>query len=215
MHNALQIFLIYSSFTVIIPFVAAVWRFSKIQPLLQYLAVLIFFDFLTEVISHVCFFLKINNNFLWPIFISIEFGLLSLVYRSALQPMFVTRIIAYVIPLFVTYALVNWLSEKRGRLSAMPHFLEGIVVLFLVLCYYYKMLRTSVPVHLRHEPIFWLSTGLFFYFSVDSVIFIFSNYIQSFSQHFNNQIWCIHAVFNIVLYVFYTLAICSTPEKQI
>jgi hypothetical protein len=215
MHTGLQTFLIYSSFAVIIPFAASALRISKLQQPLRYLAILIFFDFLSEVIIHTCFFLKINNNFLWPIFISIEFGLLSWIYKKELQPTLVARAITYLIPVFITYTLMNWFDNRHAGLSAIPHFIEGIIILFFVLCYYYKMLKTPVPLQLKHQPMFWLSTGLFIYFSIDSVIFIFSNYIQSFSQHFNNQVWFVHAIFNIILYIFYTLAICSTPEKQV
>jgi len=213
MHSALQNFLIYSSFAVIVPFFAGIIRFRKLEQPLRYLAILIFFDFATEAAGHVLFFLKLSNQFLWPIFIPIEFGLLAWIYRYELRGMIVNRLIPLLIILFTVYVFVDWIKAKEGGLSAIPHFIEGVLILFFVLCYYYKNLKTVV-MHLERQPMFWLSTGLFIYFSADSVIFIFSNYIQAFSEHFNNQVWLIHALFNILLYVFYTLALCLTLKKQ-
>jgi hypothetical protein len=214
MRNALQNFLIYSSFVVIAPFLAAIIRFKKLEYPLRYLAILIFFDFFTEAAGHVLFFFKMNNHFLWPVFIPIEFGLLGWIYRLELRQMIIARLIPLLIVFFTAYVLIDWICAKQGGLSPVPHFIEGVLMLYFVLCYYYKNLKAPLVMHLERTRMFWLSTGLFIYFSADSIIFIFSNYLQSFSLHFFDQVWVIHAIFNVLLYVFYTLALCLTPKNQ-
>jgi len=215
MDSLLQNFLIYSFLAGLVPFSAAIFRYKKLQQPLKYLAILIFFDFGTEVITHIYFFLKSSNQFLWPAFIVIEFSLIMWIYRQQLLPMLIAKITPLLIPVFAIYTFTDWFYGKLAGLSAFPHFIEGVIILYTVLCYYYKTLKAPLIIHLERQPMFWLSTGLFIYFSVDSIIFIFSNYIQSFSLRFNSQIWFIHAIFNIVLYIFYTLAVCLNPKKQI
>src|ERR1700761_8969317 len=100
MSDGLRNFLIYSSFAVIVPFLAAIIRFKKLGYPLRYLAILIFFDFLTEATSHILFFFQLNDQFLWPIFIPIEFALLAWLYRFELRNMIVGRAIPLLIILF-------------------------------------------------------------------------------------------------------------------
>jgi multisubunit Na+/H+ antiporter MnhB subunit len=213
MNGVSQTFLIYSSFVVIVPFLVAVVRFKKMDQVWRALALLIFFDFLAEAIGHVLYFLKISNHFLWPIFITIEFTLLARIYQSEFRKMAIGRFIPIVTLLFITYVIADWLMAPDGDLSAIPHFTEGVLILLLVMCYYYKNLSSLLETRLEHQPMFWLSTGLFIYFSANSVIFIFSNYIQMLSLQFFNLIWFTHAIFNILLYIFYTLTVCLIPKK--
>lgn len=213
MNSAFQTFLIYSSVVVIVPFLVAVIRFKKMDQAWRSLALLIFFDFLVEAIGHILYFLKISNHFLWPIFILIEFTLLARIYKSEFKKMAVSRFIPIVTLLFIAYVIADWLMAPNDDLSALPHFTEGVLILLLVLCYYYKNLSSFIETPLERQPMFWLSTGLFIYFSANSVIFIFSNYIQMLSLNFFNLIWFTHSIFNILLYIFYTLTVCLIPKK--
>lgn len=213
MNGASQTFLIYSSVVVIVPFLFAVMRFKKMEHAWRSLALLIFFDFLVEAISHVLYFLQISNHFLWPIFILIEFTLLARIYKSEFKKMAIGRFIPIVTLLFITYVIADWLMAPKDDLSAIPHFIEGVLILLLVLSYYYKNLNSLIDTQLERQPMFWLSTGLFIYFSANSVIFIFSNYIQMLSLQFFNLIWFTHSIFNILLYIFYTLTVCLIPKK--
>ncbi|MBS7564773.1 hypothetical protein KHS38_10185 [Mucilaginibacter sp. Bleaf8] len=213
MNGVWQTFLIYSSVVVVVPFSAAIIQYKKMEQAWRSLAILIFFDFFTEAIGHILYFLKISNHFLWPIFIPVEFALLTWIYKFELKKMTVARLMPFVTLLFTIYVFVDWLMAPKGDLSALPHFTEGVLILLLVMCYYYKNLSTLIETHLERQPMFWLSTGLFIYFSANSVIFIFSNYIQSFSLHFFNLIWFTHSIFNVLLYIFYTLTVCLIPKK--
>lgn len=213
MNSAFQTFLIYSSVVVIVPLLAAVMRFKKMDQAWRSLALLIFVDFLVEAIGHVLYFLKISNHFLWPIFILIEFTLLARIYKTEFKKMAISRFIPVVTLLFIAYVIADWLMAPRDDLSALPHFTEGVLILLLVLCYYYKNLSSFIETQLERQPMFWLSTGLFIYFSANSVIFIFSNYIQMLSLSFFNLIWFTHSIFNILLYIFYTLTVCLIPKK--
>lgn len=213
MDGASQTFLIYSSFLVIVPFLIALIRFKKMEQIWRSLALLIFFDFSVEAIGHVLYFLKISNHFLWPVFIPVEFALLARIYQSEFKKMAIGRFIPIVTILFITYVIADSLMAPTDDLSAIPHFTEGVLILLLVMCYYYKNLNSLIETRLEYQPMFWLSTGLFIYFSANSVIFIFSNYIQMLSLRFFNLIWFTHAIFNMLLYIFYTLTVCLIPKK--
>jgi hypothetical protein len=215
MHDGIQFFLIYSSFVVIIPFIAAILNYNKFRQSWQrYLTALIVCDFLTELVGHICFFLKINNNFLWPIFIPVEFGLLTTIYKYALYPLPLTRLLPYLIIIFTGCVIIDWIIEHRSGLSPLPHFFEGVVIQLLALLYYYRFLRTGKN-SFRAEPLVWLSAGLIIYFASDSIIFLFSNYLQFFSKSFNHDIWFIHAVFNVILYGCYTVVLCLSRQSSI
>jgi hypothetical protein len=206
-------FLICSGFTVLIPVSITIVRLNMMVWKWRFLAILIFIDFLAEVIGHILYFLKISNHFLWPVFIPVEFCLILWIYKSELDIMGIGRTVPLLTILFPVYVLVDWIFSKTGGLSAIPHFIEGILILCLVMCFYVNCMRSDMELHIERQAMFWLSTGLCIYFAANSVIFLFSNYIQSFSLHFFNQVWFIHAVFNILLYLFYSLTVCLIPGK--
>jgi hypothetical protein len=213
MHSFLKLFFVYSAIVVLIPVIAGIMRFKKLEHPIQYLAILVFADFSAEVITHIFYLLKLNNHFVWPFFISIEYGLIVWIYCFSLKPVLLAKVFIASIPIFTCFVFLNWIASGRIGLSVVPRFIESVVVLFLVLSFFYSTLKNLTTTHLERQPMFWLSTGLFIYFSGDIIIFIFSNYMLSYSEQFNTEVWFIHSILNIILYIFYTLAICTTPKK--
>jgi hypothetical protein len=192
--------------------VAAV-RFKKLAAPLRYLGCLVFFSLLTEIGSRILWLYKMPNLFLLPLYTSVEFGLIAGVYWLALRQYAAARWIPRLLVSFVlcTGVLVAW--EGFGRFNDLQRLIESVLILGFVIAYFYKVFAETAIVHLEYEPLFWFSSGLFIYFSGNTFIFILSNSLLSYSTHLNYQAWIIHAMLNIALYVFYSIALWISPRN--
>ena len=189
-------------------------RYRKLERPLQLLLWLVVFGFMTDLLSRILWYYRINNLFLIILYIPVEFALLASIYRYELKGTRMARVIPWLIMLLGAYSLYEILSGRAKGFSPEARFAEGFLILCFVLLYLSHTLRKLSTNHLEYAPMFWLSTGLFIYSACDIIIFIFSNYIlSSYSEKFNLQLWDIHAILTIVLYLFYTLALWISPKK--
>jgi hypothetical protein len=191
----------------------AVVRFKQLAAPLRYLGCLVFFSLLIEIGSRILWLYKVSNLFLLPLYTIVEFGLIAWVYWLALRQYAVARWIPRLLVSFVlcTGVLVAW--EGFGRFNDFQRLIESVLILGFVIAYFYKVFQETVIVRLEHEPLFWFSSGLFIYFSGNTFIFILSNYLLSYSVDLNYQAWIIHAMLNVVLYVFYSIALWIRPRS--
>jgi hypothetical protein len=155
-----------------------------------------------------------NNLFIMPIYTVGEFALLALVYRAALQTKFFNRVVPWLVAAFAAYVLFDVLEPNRltvfrpGQQVA-----QCILVLFLVLLYFRKLLLELRATPLQQDPMFWVSAGLLLYFLGYLQIALFGNYLMRYSKELNMFVWAIHSVLFMALYGCYSLALCLPRRK--
>lgn len=198
---------------VLLATIVAIVRFKKLEAPLRFLCFLVFFSLTTELVSRILWIYKIPNLFLLPMYTTVEFSLIAWVYHLALRQYTFGRWIPRLLVGFIlcSGAIIAW--EGFSRFNDYQRFIESVLILGFVIYYFYKVLQEAAIIYLEHTPLFWVSSGLFIYFSGNIFIFILSNYILSYSKQLNYQAWIIHAMLNIVLYVFYSLALWINPRK--
>jgi hypothetical protein len=192
--------------------------FQRLLPSQRHLTLLACFDvtieltakFLSQVVH-----LK-SNLFLFPIVLTGEIALLTLLYQRALQSPTFTRVAAWVAGLFGLYALLDHLAPHTA-----VHYAPGVqVVSYLLILgmaglYFRKLLNDLQVTRLRQEPVFLLSAGLTVYALGNLLIALFSNYIIA---HYSRttQIIVFNLVrnlFNAELYVCYIAVLWMRPQK--
>ncbi|AHJ98137.1 hypothetical protein [Hymenobacter swuensis] len=189
------------------------WR--RLPAAMRPLAMLSFFALLTEVVSRILWFLKLSNLFIWPIYICVEFALLLELYNRAGYPAFLQKKRWYLI-----IGLVGLASLEAGLRSTQPllidnavRLVESLLLIGLVLLYYHHSLQAITEQHIWQQPLFWVSTGLLFFFVGNFLIYTFINFALFYSQQFNYQLWLVHAGLNSVLYCLYAYAIWISLRK--
>lgn len=204
-----------------LPSIAAVIglvRFRHLTKPLRYLALLACFDAVMELsalsMSRVLH-LK-SNLFLFPIVLTGELGLLTLLYRQALQSAMLNKMAPWLVGLFGLYALIDQLAPHSA-----VHYAPGVQVvsyllmLGMVWLYFRKLLNDLLVEQLGQEPIFLFSIGLTVYALGNLLIALFSNYILHYYS-VTIQILIIHGIrnlFNVELYGFYIILLWRHPRK--
>jgi len=187
----------------------ALVRYRGATRAVKLLCCLIFFAVATESISRIFWFFKVSNLFLWPIYITVEFGLLLWMYSFVLDQAWLSKSWKWMVVGFVVTVLIREVGQSGHSvwIDNAGRSIESVVTIFLALAYFYKVFQELKVQNLLHEPFFWVSAGLLLFFSGNFLIFIFMNFILLYSKGLNDQIWVIHALMNYMLYITYTIAL--------
>jgi hypothetical protein len=191
-------------------------RYRKLGPTQRYLLVLTLLSLLMEAVTRSLWHYKLSNLFLAPVDAVIEFVLLALIYRRELQPMRISRLIPLLLLGFVLGSALSYSPQfDNPQFSPVQHFIESLLVLVFVGCYFYREVNRQVFIRrLECEPIFWVSTGLLLYFLGNMLIFLASNYVLAQSRELSLRVWAIHALLYIFLNILYAVALWL-PERPL
>ena len=193
---------------VVAAFLAAAYRHCLPVPM-RPLAILSLFALFTEVVSRVLWLLKIANLFLLPLYISVEFGLLVWLYSQAIGSRW---LLCYRWPLVAVLCVLANLEGMRqpAQVAAPNNFsrlLESVSVIILVLAYYHSTLRQPKTAYIWREPMFWVSTGLLFFFAGNFLIYTVTNFAFYYHRPLVMQLWVVHAGLDALLYSTYAYAL--------
>ena len=149
------------------------------------------------------------NLFLLHIYTIVDFILLSLIFKPVL-PQFLNRFLLFGFPLFATINSVFF--EHLKTENVLNRSLSALILMFYALSFFTKTLREMKILNLGKEPLFWVSSGVLFYNAASFFIFLFSHYLTPI-----HNLWFtyfgIHAIFTILLYICYTIALWVQPKQ--
>lgn len=194
--------------------VIGVVQFRHLPLDLRYLTVLIWYVLPLNTLGLVLMLQRHNNLFIMPIYTAGEFALLALVYRHALQSSTFNRMLPWLVAGFTAYVLFDSLQPNRlAVFRPGQQVIQCLLVLWLVVLYFRKLLRELRATPLRQDPMFWVSAGLLLYFLGYLQIALFGDYLLRYSKEFNQLVWAVHSVLFMALYGCYSLALCLPPRK--
>ncbi|MBF9237749.1 hypothetical protein I2I05_10120 [Hymenobacter sp. BT683] len=189
-------------------------RFRQLPLNLRYLAGLLFFAVPINLLATAMMMQHRNNLFLLPVFAVIELGMLAMVYRSTLQSAAFTRAVPWLVGGFTAYVLFDsLLANKLTIYRPGQQVIQGLLVLAMVWLYFRKLLRDLQVQRLTQEPMFWVSAGLFVYFSGYLLIALFSNYLLTISNELAINIWAVNSLLFITLHLCYCVALWFPHRK--
>lgn len=111
---------------------------------------------------------------------------------------------------FVLFAVLNAIFlQKIDTFNTYARGLESIIMIALSLLTFNKILVELDTRYPTKQPVFWVNTGVLFYFSGNLVVFVLSNYISN-----NNPLllvaWGIHAILMAILNSFIAVGLWQT-----
>ncbi|WP_271782565.1 hypothetical protein [Aquimarina algiphila] len=204
-----------SSFIVIVPLLLSIYKIkvlNKIQVNLVYLLIVIL---IVEFISNILWYKQINNLPVYHFYTVIEFLLIINVYRFELSKVF-SKLFFIIISIgFVIFAIINTLFfQNLTTFNSNVTTLLGLIVIFFALSYFYALLKEVKYRTLESNPMFWINSGFLIYFSSNLILFYMNNTLFKGVTEASLILWGLHAIVNIVLTIFYTIALWVNPKKQ-
>ncbi|WP_299313302.1 hypothetical protein [uncultured Aquimarina sp.] len=203
-----------SSFIVVIPLILSVVKIkllNKVQLRLLYLLIVVF---IVEFISNILWYKKMNNLPLYHFYAVIEFVLIINIYRIVLSKIFSKQVFIILGVAFTIFAIMNTLFfQNLNTFNSNVTTLMGLLVIFLALSYFYALLKEVKYSALETNPMFWINAGFLIYFSSNLILFFINNNMFKGSTEASYLVWGLHAIVNIVLTIFYTIALWVHPKK--
>ena len=154
-------------------------------------------------------FLHQPNLFLLHIYTIVDFILLSLIFRPVL-PRYLSMLLLYGFPLFAASNSIFF--EQLQTENVLNRSISAFILMFYALSFFTKTLREMKILNLEKEPLFWISIGVLFYNASSFFIFLFSRYLFPIQSLWFTY-FGIHAIFTIILYFCYTIALWVHPKQ--
>ncbi len=167
-----------------------------------------------EVLGRIFMAAHLSRVVVFYIYTLIEFTLVSLFYSIFLRTYTNTAIINSLIPIFI---IISFIFSRVYDLLKADHYalaLEAFIFTCYCLFLFYFIMKRLIFEHITQSPVFWINTGIMFYFSGNLVIFIFSSYITNHLTGGYALLWdSIHTFFNVAMNVLFSIGFWKTRVK--
>ncbi|PTX63695.1 hypothetical protein C8N46_101299 [Kordia periserrulae] len=204
-----------SSFGVLLPLCLALWkrrRLTSIQRKLLYLLIAIC---IVEAIANALWYRKENNLPVYHFYSIVECLLILNLYKEALKKLFSKHVFMSAGVIFTVFAIVNMLCfQALTTFNSNVTTTLGFLVIFLCLCYFYALLQEEIYSPLEKKPMFWINAGFLIYFSSNLILFFINNSMFTKPDAVSYLVWGLHAVVNIILMLFFTIAVWVNPIRR-
>ena len=146
---------------------------------------------------------------LFHIYTVLEFCVLALLYKQLFHKERIKKSINIIILLFFVFKILDitfFTSIQESDTLAMT--LESVVMITFGILYFDQVLREMVIPNLEKYPVFWINSGILIYFSGSLFLFLFSDFIFSFSNQISYWIfWSIHSLLTITKYTLFSIGL--------
>ncbi|MDX5483203.1 MAG: hypothetical protein LPK07_16100 [Hymenobacteraceae bacterium] len=157
-----------------------------------------------------------RNLYLYHLLIPIQYTLFSLVIYQALEGITARKTVLVSIPLYLLIVLLITLHlQTTTEFNSYARLMKNALLACWTLLYYREVFKGLRVIRLDREPMFWISTGLFFYslgsFFVDGLM----NYLLGLSYEIAHTLYYISVFLGYMLYITFLIAFvlcCKYPN---
>ena len=148
----------------------------------------------------------------------LELIIFSHFYHQLIESRTVKRLIIVSNSLFVLFYIYMGVSDENffykgiteGTQSTV-YTVEGIILLILCSYYFFELFKKLPVVNLKNEPVFWVSTGLFFFMTCTLPYSLIENYIEKHYPDFSFMLYSLYYLFYIILFIMIIRAYLCKP----
>lgn len=215
MHEIFRIILSHiSALFSLVPLMVALYNYKYIK---DYFRPLFFYLVVSVIVEAIAFVLRLGNTspkMLPYIYTLLEFTFLSLFYSMLFRHYFKPIIFNLLIILFpiISFLLCQIFEFRSGDHYSVA--IEAIVMISYCLFLFYYILKNLIFENLLQSPVFWINTGILFYFAGNFTIFIFGDFIASHREGAFPLLWkSIHTFFNISMNILFGIGFWKLRTK--
>ena len=201
-----------SQFSSIIPVVIGLFFYNKLNKLFKRLFLFLLFFVLMEYMAHWLATELGNNMPLSHIFTIIEFGMLLSIFTTHFQV--ITKYYYVLLLLFIFIAIIDaFVLKNIDAFSSLAKPIESIIFTIAALYFYYNNINQNQNIDLYKQPMFWFSTSILVYFSINFFMFLLFKTIIKEAVNTNFIEHNIHSITNTSANLLYSMAFFSFKWK--
>jgi hypothetical protein len=202
---------------VLVPVLAVLiwWLKSPVKRFEQkMIALYIMLAFITEIFAKIIGAIHLNNLPVLHVYTLLQFLIVAWLYKPFMSGRIMPIIWLVFTVAFLIGSIINslfiqsvWVFNGYARAS------ESLIIVLFVLWYFRKLLFSEEAVKpLQDIPMFWISTGMLFYFSACFFVFLLSGDVYIINSKVFAISWAFHDLILIIHYIFITAALWPTRQ---
>lgn len=163
---------------------------------------------LSEVVNYFLVQRKINTFPVFHFYTFFEFGLYVLFYLNYLKlkkSALIFWVQILVVPIIV---IIDFKINSLYKMDTLSTSTESMMLSGYSLYLFYIMLKLPILKNITSAPIFWVNSAVLIYFMGNLMVFLFSNYIQTYQPEKSDFLWSsIHSFFNLTYSIVMSIGI--------
>jgi len=182
-------------------------RFKHLQAGLRILGLTLLINCIMEGYAAYLMFHMTNNLYLYNILIPVQYALYALVFYTGLVGGKEIRLILLSIPLYLVVTLLIILHlQTFSEFNSYTRLMKDVLIACWALLYYREVFTGLRVIRLHKEPMFWISTGLFFYSLGSFFSDGFMDYLLGLSYKMAHMLYYINVFLGLLLNVTFLIA---------
>lgn len=205
-----------NAFLVLVPITISIIKpFGRNIPY-SYIIILLFFGFVIDLANgFIIPVLDGKNAILLHIYTLSEFIILALFFRTIIYNNTIKKGLFIVIIVFGLFKMIDmvWITGTE-KLDSLAITISSLFFTGLSLYFYWQTFQRLEVESLERYPLFWINTGILFYFAGNLITFIFSNYITQQGYEYFITHWLLHNLFSLFKYIAFSIGLWLLPRPQ-
>ena len=192
---------------IIIPISASVARYKILPGELRLLSWYLIFSGVSNLITSILAFNRVNNMPAMHIYTGIEFVVLAIFYGRILPGGAIRKYQHFIIAGFLLFCIINaWCGQGMHTYNSYTKSLEALCLIIFTISYFKRDLDESNGHLQARSAITSINAGLLIYFSGSFVLFTLYNIIAT-HHTLTITLWMIHATLLLIMYMLFSIAL--------
>lgn len=201
---------------IVLSLISCIFKYRKLHPLvIRYFVWFLLFYLLLECYGLYLSSHKIRNHWLYNIYIFIEFNFLNYIYIQTITtsgPRNTIKAFSLVFPLFfiINIAFIQGIHT----FNTYSYVAGGAAVIVWTCMYFTELLSKPKFSSIIEQPLFWISTGLLFFYLGNIPFYGMINYLLKNHYGIVKNYFVIVLILNVLKYSLYAVGFLCTKPKQ-
>lgn len=210
-----NIFFTYGPWIIIFPAFISLKNYRRNSAEVKIISYYLLLSVLALTASLWCWNKSINNMPINHLFTIFEFLILAWFYSKLLDGFISKRLIAVLTTTFVAFALIDsFYIEGLFNFNSLGRSVEALLLILLSFVWFVKLLNHEEPQDSQtSKGINLIVSGFLLYFSGSIILFSFSNNINEMVRSLSLNIWTIHTVLSVIMYLLISVGILNSQTK--
>lgn len=210
-----NIFFTYGPWIIILPTYLILRGLRKHSPEIKIISHYLVLSVLALVTSFLFWKKSINNLPVTHVFTLFEFLILLRFYALLLDGFITKKAFVLLAASFVIFAILDSLIiEGIFSFNSLGRSVEALIFICLSFCWFIKLIKSEQEINSSiAKGINYIVAGFFIYFSGSVIVFSFSTYINEMTLSLSLNIWSIHTLLLVIMYLSITLGLRKYQSK--
>jgi hypothetical protein len=205
----IDLFIRLSQASIVIPFIAGILNYNQLNKPFKGLVWFFMFCGLIEIMATQLKTIMGNNMPLLHVFSVIEFCIFAYVfiqYFSFPIKWFYLLVVAFLIIAIIDAVFISTIY----KMNSVARNVECIVLIIAALYFYYTNIKANVSHSIYKKPVYWFSTAVIVYFSINFFFFLAMNFLP---YNFSMLAIYFHGIINIIANTIFAISFISFKWK--